>query len=134
MDLADRLIDRLFAIGRDVRYVAVYRGGDLTRRSREDTEGTSSDETDRYEELLVNPTLLKLAAQRGDIDCGGLDYLLIRYGNFYQYVEAMPWGHLSVCLDQEAPVHTLIESVRAVSAEHRTTGSDDPAVASETTD
>ena len=38
-------------------------------------------ESDRYEELLVNPTLLTLATQRGNIDCGGLKYLIVRYGN-----------------------------------------------------
>ena len=40
----------------------------------------------RYEELLVNPTLLELTRQRGNIDCGGLEYLVIRYGNFFQLV------------------------------------------------
>ena len=32
---------------------------------------------DRYEELLVNPTLLTLAGQRGDIDYGGLRCLVL---------------------------------------------------------
>ncbi|HEX6048536.1 MAG TPA: hypothetical protein VFZ21_04685 [Gemmatimonadaceae bacterium] len=33
---------------------------------------------DRYEELIVNPTLITLTKQRGDIDCGGLEFLVIR--------------------------------------------------------
>ncbi len=62
----------------------------------------SSAESDRYEELLVNPTLLKLATQRGNIDCGGLDYLLVKYGNFFQFILPASWGHVSVCIDKSA--------------------------------
>ena len=60
--------------------------------------------SDRYEELLVNPALLKLASQRGNIDCGGLDYLLVRYGNFFQFVLPESWGHVSVCIEADADV------------------------------
>ena len=62
----------------------------------------SSSESDRYEELLVNPTLLKLAMQRGNIDCGGLEYLLVRYGSFFQFVLLVSWGHVSVCIEAGA--------------------------------
>ncbi|MEO1616755.1 MAG: hypothetical protein AAFV88_12935 [Planctomycetota bacterium] len=43
--------------------------------------------------------MLKLAAQRGNIDCGGLEFLLIRYGNFFQFVLPIQGGHLSVCIE-----------------------------------
>ena len=94
------MIEEIFAISDDVRYVAIYRDGQLESKSKEDTQGASSSESDRYEELLVNPTLLKLAAQRGNIDCGGLAYLLVRYGNFFQFILPAPWGHVSVCIDK----------------------------------
>lgn len=68
-------------------------------QSRSHTLAASDAETDKYEELLVNPTLLKLTSQRGNLDCGGLDYLIIRYGNFFQFVLPMTWGHLSVCFE-----------------------------------
>ena len=32
----------------------------------------------------MNPTLLTLARQRGGIDCGGLDDLVVAYGSFFQ--------------------------------------------------
>lgn len=96
------MIDEIFAISDDVRYVAIYRDGQLESKSKGNTQGTSSSESDRYEELLVNPTLLKLAAQRGNIDCGGLDYLLIKYGNFFQFVLPIYWGHVSVCIEKNA--------------------------------
>lgn len=101
------MIDEILGLSQAIRYVAVYRDGQLDFKQKQQAAGASSSETDRYEELLVNPTLLKLATQRGDIDCGGLEYLLIRYGNFFQWVLPRSWGHVSVCIDAEAdPVAT----------------------------
>jgi hypothetical protein len=37
--------------------------------------------------------LLTLAGQRGDIDCGGLRYLVVAHENFWQLV--IPTGHRS---------------------------------------
>ena len=96
------MIDQIFALSESIRYVAIYRDGQLESQSKSDTEGASSSETDRYEEILVNPTALKLTKQRGDIDCGGLDYLLVRYGNFFQFVLPMDCGHVSVCIEKDA--------------------------------
>ena len=50
----------------------------------------------------MNPTLLKLATQRGNIDCGGLEYVLVRYGSFFQFVAPARWGHVSVCIEADA--------------------------------
>ena len=101
------MIDAIFALSKDVRYVAIYRDGRLETQSKEDTIGASNLESDRYEELLVNPTLITLASQRGNIDCGGLDYLIIKYGNFFQFVLPTTWGHISVCIDKNADPVTL---------------------------
>jgi hypothetical protein len=91
-----------------VRYVAVYRDGSLRTRERAGLAGASAAESDRYEELLVNPTLLTLARQRGEIDCGGLRYLLIRYGNFFQFVYPVGSGHVSVALEPDADLASLL--------------------------
>ena len=96
------MINEIFALSSDVRYVAIYRDGKLETRSKEGALDASGSESDRYEELLVNPTLLTLATQRGDIDCGGLEYLIIRYGNFFQFVLPTSWGHVSVCIEKNA--------------------------------
>jgi len=63
------MIEDIFPISDNVRYVAIYRDGKLEIRSKGGTEGASSLETDRYEELLVNPTLNELPRrkQRGII-------------------------------------------------------------------
>ncbi|MCQ8181306.1 hypothetical protein NP603_09305 [Methylomonas sp. SURF-1] len=96
------MIDSIFRLSESIRYVAVYRNGQLRSKSRTGLSGASSSESDRYEELLVNPALLKLASQRGNIDCGGLDYLVVRYGNFFQFVLPTEWGHVSVCIEPDA--------------------------------
>ena len=96
------MINDIFALSKNVRYVAIYRDGHLEKKSKEGTLDASSSDSDRYEELLVNPTLITLAKQRGNIDCGGLDYLIIRYGNFFQFVLPTTWGHISICIDKNA--------------------------------
>ena len=101
------MIDDIFSLSNDVRYVAIYRDGHLVTKSKEGTIDASSSDSDRYEELLVNPTLITLATQRGNIDCGGLDYLIIKYGNFFQFVLPTTLGHISVCIDKNADPVTL---------------------------
>ena len=101
MHPADRLIAQCLAADSSVRYVAVYRHGELCLRQRDGLEEASAAETDRYEELLVNPALLTLARQRGEIDCGGLTYLLIRYGHFFTLIHPLAEGHVNVGLEPD---------------------------------
>lgn len=108
------MIKDVFSISPSIRYVAAYRDGQLTSQSKANTVGASSSESDRYEELLVNPTLLKLASQRGNIDCGGLRYLLVRYGNFFQLVLPHERGHISVCIEATADVIEIGEQIEAL--------------------
>ena len=98
----DFMIDKIFDLSNSIRYVARYDGDQLETKPKAGTVGASASETDRYEELLVNPTLLKLSSQRGNIDCGGLRYVLVRYGNFFQFVLPTPEGHISVCIEPDA--------------------------------
>lgn len=104
----DAIIQQLFKAFKEIRYVSIYQDKQLTYAQREvELEGASSGDTDKFEELLVNPTLLKLAGQRGDIDCGGLDYMIIAYGNFFQLVKSIHGGHLSIALQKDANINTL---------------------------
>ena len=108
------MINKIFSLSQNVRYVAIYRDGKLETRSREGPVDASGSESDRYEELLVNPTLLTMAAQRGNIDCGGLEYLIIRYGNFFQFVLPTSWGHVSVCIEKDADPVTVGLKVKSL--------------------
>ena len=111
--LPEAMIDAIFQLSPHVRYVAVRSGDTLTMREREGVAHASSAESDRYEELLVNPALLTLATQRGNIDCGGLRYVLVRYGHFFQFVRATAEGHVSVALEPGADVVGLAGAIEA---------------------
>ena len=66
----ESLKEKIFTISKNIRYVAIYADDKLISSERPGLENTSSSESDKYEELIVNPTLLKLVTQRGNIDCG----------------------------------------------------------------
>ncbi|HEX6751261.1 MAG TPA: hypothetical protein VF092_28480 [Longimicrobium sp.] len=123
------LSDSLFRTSELIRYVALYQHGQLHLAERPGLRAPSASESDRYEELIVNPAVLVLTRQRGEIDCGGLEYVLIRYGSFFQLVHAIPGGHLSVAFEPEANPLTLLDGVRRIAAEHglRLGGSEDRA-------
>jgi hypothetical protein len=96
MEKIENLVELIFSVSRGIRYVAVYTDGKLVTSSRQDLLNPSSSESDKYEELIVNPALLTLVTQRGNIDCGGAEYVLIRYGNFYEFVKPVRSGHISI--------------------------------------
>ena len=113
-----QLIGAIFALSNDIRYVAVYSDGKLYSSVKQDLVGASSSDSDKYEELIVNPTILTLVKQRGNIDCGGAEFVLIRYGNFYQFVAPMESGHVSVCIEPHAEPLQLVEPIKNVLRHH----------------
>jgi hypothetical protein len=124
MTVHANLIEACFAASPKVRYVAAYLDDELQLRSRADVQLLGDNESDRYEELIVNPTLLKLLTQRGNIDCGGLHHVVVRYGTFFAYIQPLHNGHVTVSfeldtrLDDEIP--NLISVItRTASAQAR---------------
>ena len=112
----DALADAVFAVSPSIRYVAAGRGQDVQLQERPGLADASSSESDRYEELLVNPTLITLARQRGEIDCGGLDYLVVAYGSFFQLVLPHGDGHVSVAIERTHSPFEMVEPIRAAIA------------------
>jgi hypothetical protein len=106
------IADQLFSRHDAVRYVAVLDDSELTLRERPGLGDASAAESDQYEELLVNPTLLTLTTRRGEIDCGGLDYLIVGYGNFQQLVVPTPTGHVSVAVEHGTDPLVVLRDVR----------------------
>lgn len=106
----------IFALSPNIRYVAILRGGQLYMRQRDGLVGASASESDRYEELLVNPTLLKLATQRGEIDCGGLTHLVVGYGNFQQLLLPIEGGHASVCFERGCDPKIYVDAIAELMA------------------
>jgi hypothetical protein len=64
----------IFDLGAHIRYAAFGNGQTISTKQRDGVSAASAEGTDFYEELLVNPTLLRLATQRGELDCGGLRF------------------------------------------------------------
>ncbi len=111
MNNTNQIIDDLFNFLLEIRYVAIYQNDELTFKQREQTSNSSSSDSDKFEELLVNPTLLTIARQRGNIDCGGLRFIIVGYGNFYQLVKEIKNGHISICLEKNVDLTIVPEKI-----------------------
>ena len=109
-----RLRDAIFELGLHVRYVAFGSGQEIELLQREGLANASDAGSDFFEELLVNPTLLTLARQRGELDCGGLRWMLIGYGNFHQVVVPTANGHVSVGIELGADPVAVADQVGAL--------------------
>jgi hypothetical protein len=107
----ETLSKAIFALGPHIRYVAVASGQDISSAQRAGVAGASESSSDFFEELLVNPTLLTIARQRGDLDCGGLRFVIVGYGNFNQVVVGTTQGHVSVCVELSADPSRVAEQV-----------------------
>jgi hypothetical protein len=58
--------------------------------------------------------VLTLLNARGEIDSGGLDDVLVRYRRFFQFIRAVPQGHVSVAFEPDADVQTLAGQINAI--------------------
>jgi hypothetical protein len=62
-------------------------------------------ESDRMEELVVNPIVLEITARRGSLDMDGMRYVVERYGTQYQLLLPYMAGHLSIGVNlQDDPI------------------------------
>jgi hypothetical protein len=111
--------DAIFELGPHVRYVAFGSGQDVELLHREGLANASDAGSDFFEELLVNPTLLTLARQRGELDCGGLRWILIGYGNFVEVVVPAADGHISVAIELGADPVAVAGQVVALVTDRR---------------
>src|SRR6267154_5463635 len=100
------LSTRLFRMEPKIRYVAVNQTGRIVEMAQSSSHPSyNSRETDRIEELIVNPVVLELAARRGNLDMEGIRYVVIRYGTQYQLLIPYGEGHLSIGVElQDDPV------------------------------
>lgn len=114
---AQQLITEIFKLS-SIGYVALCCGQEVLLRQAPGLVSRTTAETNFYEALLVNPTLLKLASQRADLDCGGLDYIAIGYGDFVQLIMLTKDGHISMGISRKAHTGELAKRVRSVLQEH----------------
>jgi len=105
---------QLFAIGAFIRYVAFGEGQRVSTTERSGLDGASDQISDQFEELFVNPAILTLARQRGELDCGGLRYVAVEYGNFTQLVIPTVSGHVSIALETGTDLRPVAEAVGTI--------------------
>lgn len=110
---AERLVEDFFALG-GVGYVALGRGQEVLMRRHPKLVTGTSPESNFYEELLVNPTLLKLAGQRGGLDCDGLSYIAVGYGTFIEMIMRMKDGHVSLGVSPKTQVGEFARRMQEV--------------------
>lgn len=115
----EKLLDAILELSPTIRYAAVHVGAGepLLRERAGGSVGTAAD-SERWDELVVNPVLIELAARRGDVDCDGLDYVLVRYRRFYNLVLPLERGHLSVVIEPDGEPLPLIPALREIARSH----------------
>ncbi len=110
----NKLFGSLFAISPEIRYLALLHNDVLQKESRPGLTGASSSESDTYEELIVNPAMLTLLRQRANIDCGGLDYVIVGYHNFIAFVRPLRTGHLALAFERRCDYRPLLPKIEAI--------------------
>ena len=112
-EVAEKLIAEIFKLG-GIGYVSLCSGQEVLLRTAPGMVSTTTEETNFYEELLVNPTILKLASQRANLDCEGLRFIGIGYGKFVQLIMLMKDGHVSMGISRKVNIGELATRVQAV--------------------
>jgi hypothetical protein len=112
-----RLRDAIFELGPHIRYIAFGSGQAVDLNERDGLANASEAGSDFFEELLVNPTLLTLARQRGELDCGGLRWIIVGYGNFEEVLVPTADGHVSVSVELGADSVAVAQQVAALVAD-----------------
>ena len=103
--MPDRLAPILFPLDPKIRYVAANQAGRISEmEQRPEWPSHNPQDTDRMEELFVNPIVLEATRRRGDLDLDGVRFVVIRYGKQYQVILPFRAGHVSVGVEASADV------------------------------
>jgi hypothetical protein len=105
-----KISPRVFELDPGIRYLAVNQEGEIVEmEQRLPTHNPA--ETDRMEELLVNPTILEMTKRRADLDLDGISYIIIRYGLEYQAVFNYRNGHVSVGIESDGDAVGVVTKI-----------------------
>jgi len=116
---AEELLDALLEMNPAIRYAAIHPGsGEPVFRERRSGRAPTSPDGDRWEELVVNPTLIELTSRSGNVEAGGLEYVVIRYGLFFQLVIPLDRGHISLCFEPTTDPIPSVPAVRNLAEQH----------------
>lgn len=105
-----KISPELFELDPGIRYVAVNQGGTIIEMEQR-LPTHNPVETDRMEELLVNPAVLDLTKRRGDLDLDGVRYIIIQYGLQFQAVFNYKDGHVSVGIESDSDAVDVVRKI-----------------------
>jgi hypothetical protein len=106
--MSQSIAAKLFALEPKIRYVAVNQAGAIVEMEQSPQHPTyNPHETDRIEELIVNPIVIDITRRRGNLDMGGIRYVIIRYGTQYQLIMPYKDGHVSVGIELGDDPHEI---------------------------
>jgi hypothetical protein len=105
----------VLALDPGIRYVAINRDGAIAEMLQS-LPSFNPAETDRMEELLVNPVALELFTRRGNLDLGGVRFLIVRYGLQFQVILPCRGGHLSIGVEADGDPVAIAERAAALVA------------------
>jgi hypothetical protein len=101
--VSEKIGARLFGLDANIRYVAVNQNERIVEMEQNPKRPSlNPTETDRMEELVVNPIILELTRRRGNLDMDGIRYVIVRYGTMYELIFPFKDGHLSIGLELNA--------------------------------
>ncbi len=100
----------IFELDPGIRYVAANQGGEIVEMEQR-LPSFNPDDTDRMEELLVNPTVLNITKRRGDLDLYGVSFIVIQYGLQYQAIFNYRDGHVSVGIESDSDAIGIVRKV-----------------------
>ena len=107
-----KLAAGLFDVDPNIRYVAINQKERIVEMEQNPKRPSlNPTETDRMEELVVNPIILELAKRRGNIDMRGMRYVIIRYGTMHQLIFPYKQGHLSIGVELTANPTSIAHKV-----------------------
>ncbi len=110
--MSEKTSARLFDLNPNIRYVAINQRGLIVEMEQNPKRPSlNPTETDRMEELIVNPILLELTRRRGNLDMNGMRYLVVRYGTMYELIFPFKDGHLSIGVELNANPTEVADSV-----------------------
>ncbi len=110
--MSNKVSSELFALDVNIRYVALNQKGQVVEMVQNPKwPSHNPSETDRMEELIVNPTVLELTRRRGELDLDGIRYVVIRYGLQYQLLFPYKEGHISIGVELGADVAEVARKV-----------------------
>ncbi len=112
--IAEQVSEQLFSLSDHIRYAAVYYNDRLQSVSKPNRSRPDWWDSDKYEELIVNPTLITLLRQRGKMDCGGIQHIVIHYGELTQFVHPIQGGHVSIGFEPKTNHLRLLSKIMKV--------------------